>query len=377
MIKTKKVFALAVVLAIVFTFISMYTVAPVNAATNPVIVDLKGADLTKYANLGKSLDNYGYAQASGKTERTSFTKVSSGTIIFQADKNEYLPGGFIFTTTSGGTTTPGMVIPIPDAYKTTYLNVSYVVNIDPISKDYNSRFWQFEEGTAGNPDLNGALGQVSGPGTVPSYNAWDAMPKDADGKPYSIFKLPVYEGNGFYSWPVSPTVGNALNVPSELLGKDIEIYHNNKVKAGIDGTVKLIAYSCAHYDQFQKNGANAFNGNVGTPGSQAPFKITFKEVKLYVDLAKAPGIYDLSPAPTTPAKTTGTTTTTAKPSGSATPAPSGATPKPGDSSQPAQSDSPTDTTKPITGDATYVILALAIAGASLVTIVSLKKKSAE
>ena len=226
-----------------------------------IIKELKGAELTKYANTGSSLDNMrddndGWKEhAEAKNERTGYTRVENGYIIFEGRQNEYLPGGHIFTTDGE----PALKYTLKGLKQRQMFKIAYIINIDPASKDFGSRLLNFEVTDYCKENI--AIGDDR-------IGPWDDE--------------------------------NQISVPADMLGRDIQIVSSAVFVADEYGEkeIELINYSAAHYPRFDGDKINIF-----IPEYNAPFKVTIKAVQ-FVTKDTPSGVNEVNkPVTTTPPPT--------------------------------------------------------------------------
>jgi len=205
-----------------------------------IIYEIKGDELARYANTGKSMDNmrpfcYGWKlHADKKTERASYVKIVDGNLVFQAQQDEFLPGGYIFKTGDE----PGLIYTLKNLEPGRLFKIAYVINIDPLSINYTNRLMNFE--------FTHSRKNIS------------------------------IKSDELDSWGDK----NEYSVPKDMLGKDLQIVFNVKLQADSNGEYELhlINYSAAHYPLFVKNYIN-----IDIPGNNAPFKVTIKAVQFLKD----------------------------------------------------------------------------------------------
>ena len=240
---------LALICVLNFIYFSNINVAAEIGETNNVIYEIKGEELAGYANTGKSLDNmrpfsYGWMlHSKDKTEREHFVEIIDGCIVFEAGQDEFLPGGYLFKTSG----VPGLIYTLKGLKPDQLFKIAYVINIDPISKDFTNRLMNFE--------FTHSRKNIS------------------------------IESDFIDSWGDN----NECPVPASMLGKDLQIVFNVKLKADNKGEyeLRLINYSGAHYPLFFGERIN-----INLTGNNAPFRVTIKAVQFLAETA-ANGVHEI------------------------------------------------------------------------------------
>jgi len=219
-----------------------------NESNDPLIInELKGEDLTQFANTENSMDNmksfcYGWMiHSKDKKERPMFTQIAEGCIVFQAERNEFLPGGYLFSTNGQ----PGLSYQMSGLKPNEQVKLAYVINIDPISYGFTNRLLNFEIDGVGRETI--AIEPPQGISTN-------------------------LEGKVPDAWGDS----NDTIIPKDYLGKDLKIVFSVPLTADENGNIdmKLVNYSAAHYPLFMEEKIN-----INLEGNNAPFKFTIKAIQ--------------------------------------------------------------------------------------------------